>query len=114
MNLHVASGSHEVENQHHEDFNETVIPNHSVNAGRHFFPMEQSRSSEQNVLHDRLPDLELALGAKRKQKTRAMQPVMVGKQERKMSQYILDVAALKEEDDVPLSLSLSYRLATEE
>ncbi|XP_073297843.1 protein PARALOG OF AIPP2-like isoform X2 [Primulina huaijiensis] len=112
MNLHVASGSHEVENQHHEACNETVIPEHSENAGRHFFPMEQSRpwearSSEQNVLHDRLLDLELALGAaERKQKTRATQP----------EEYILDEAALKEEDDVPsaLSLSLSYRLAKEE
>ncbi|XP_075513192.1 ASI1-immunoprecipitated protein 2-like isoform X2 [Primulina tabacum] len=109
MNLHVASGSHEVENQHHEACNETVIPEHSENARRQFFPMEQSRpwearSSEQNMLHDRLPDLELALGAA--EKTRAMQP----------EEYIIDEAALKEEDDVPsaLSLSLSYRLAKEE
>ncbi|XP_073034834.1 ASI1-immunoprecipitated protein 2-like [Primulina eburnea] len=123
MNHHVASGSREVENQHHDEAcNEIVIPGRSEHAKRQLLPMEQSspweaRSSEQNVLQNRLPDLELALGAERKQKTRATQQVMVGEQERKMTEeYILDEAALKEEDDVSsaLSLSLSYPLTKEE
>ncbi|XP_073272372.1 ASI1-immunoprecipitated protein 2-like isoform X1 [Primulina huaijiensis] len=123
MNHHVASGSREVENQHHDEAcNEIVIPGRSEHSKRQLLPMEQSspweaRSSEQNVLQDRLPDLELALGAERKQKTRATQQVMVGKQERKMTEeYILDETALKEEDDVSsaLSLSLSYQLTKEE
>lgn len=123
MNHHVASGSREVENQHHDEVcNETVIPGRSEHAKRQVFPMEQSRpweacSSEQNMLQDRLPDLELALGAESKQKTRAIQQVMVDKQERKITEeYILDEAALEEEDDVSstLSLSLSYPLAKEE
>ncbi|XP_073143315.1 protein PARALOG OF AIPP2-like isoform X2 [Henckelia pumila] len=124
MNLYVASGSHEVENQHHDEAcNEIVIPGHSEYAKRQVLPMEQSRpwearSSEQNVLRDRLPDLELALGAERKQNTRAIQQVMFDEQGRKMTteEYVLDEAALKDEDDVSsaLSLSLSYPLTKEE
>ncbi|KAI3472523.1 hypothetical protein Pfo_028017 [Paulownia fortunei] len=77
---HVATGSSVLENRRREVHYETGIPEYNENAERHFFPMERQpvtsihlvdRSMpwkmhpvEQNRLHDRAPNLELALGAK--------------------------------------------------
>ncbi|KAI3473060.1 hypothetical protein Pfo_030347 [Paulownia fortunei] len=120
---HVATGSSVLENRRREVHYETGIPEYNENAERHFFPMERQpvtsihlvdRSMpwkmhpvEQNRLHDRAPNLELALGAEIKPLTQG-RSFSVGKVDKKSNEeHIFHEAGTNTEDDLSASLSLS-------
>ncbi|XP_073129827.1 protein PARALOG OF AIPP2-like isoform X2 [Henckelia pumila] len=119
-----------LENRDYVVCDEPVIPRHSENAERRFFPMElhpvrgiqlfgrsmprKPNPLELNQHHDRAPNLELALGAERKFLTSDIQPSIIRNVERKVvKEYIHDARPIKADEDddeesASLSLSLSF------
>ncbi|XP_073306533.1 uncharacterized protein [Primulina huaijiensis] len=125
-----------LENRECEACDEIVIPGHSKNAERHFFPVElhhvrgielfggsmprEPNPLEQSQHHDRAPNLELALGAKKKSSTLDIQPSIIRNVERKVTkECIHDERSIKADEDdnevsASLSLSLSFPFPKEE
>ncbi|KAL2518516.1 RING/FYVE/PHD zinc finger superfamily protein [Abeliophyllum distichum] len=108
----------EKENGSGEGSNENVIPE------RYFFPVDPHRvngigfvnksipwkmhTEVEDELHDKVPDLELALGAERKPLPQSIPPFLVGKVEKKIpEEHHLNKAASRADDDASASLSLS-------
>ncbi|KAI3471318.1 hypothetical protein Pfo_027981 [Paulownia fortunei] len=121
---HVPSGYYALQNRHHEACVETLIPKCNENAERRFFPIESQPVKgihladgstpwkmpllEQDRLNDRVPNLELALGAERKPPTLGIRPLLVSEVDQKVNEdHILEEAGAKAEDDLSASLSLS-------
>ncbi|CAI9785545.1 unnamed protein product [Fraxinus pennsylvanica] len=106
------------ENGYGEGSNESVIPE------RYFFPVYprsvnglgfankslpwKIHPEVEDGLHDKVPDLELALGAERKPLPQGIPPFLVGKVEKKVTEeQHLHKAVSKADDDASASLSLS-------
>ncbi|XP_057970025.1 uncharacterized protein LOC131159286 isoform X2 [Malania oleifera] len=116
-------------------FDETASPENSGTSERHFFPvdscnMEETQlgdisipwkvplSADEDQLHDGSPNLELALGAEKKPRKRAMVPFLVGIVDKKNEQdKPPDMLMPKEDEDdasASLSLSLSFPFSDKE
>ncbi|PIN23529.1 hypothetical protein CDL12_03777 [Handroanthus impetiginosus] len=122
---HANTGSCVLENLQRGACDLTSNPECQENAEKHFFPMETrpptgvhladrsmswggTHPLEQNQLHERTPNLELALGAEIKSLTQGNRPLLVGKADNKRNEeHIFREAGTNGEDDVSASLSLS-------
>ncbi|KAK6129394.1 hypothetical protein DH2020_036870 [Rehmannia glutinosa] len=118
---HVPCGAYGLQNQH-------LVLECDESAERHFFPTESKPVEginfavgstpwkmhllEQDRVHDRAPDLELALGAERKSLTLAIQPLVGSKVEQKVKEeHVLEEAGTRAEDDDDVAASLSLSLS---